>query len=137
MTPGLPKAGSHYVVSWARVLLTLGCLGKVQLLSPFGGTNFDAKLRRQSLDPVDLVAAHAGAMDVCARGFKAAAAMLEDGTIEAMRADRYAGWETPKAKAMLEGDLASIAAQVVQDGINPQPRSGRQEILENIVNRFV
>jgi len=102
-----------------------------------GGTNFDAKLRRQSLDPVDLVAAHAGAMDVCARGFKAAAAMLEDGTIEAMRAERYAGWETPKAKAMLEGDLASIAAQVVQDGINPQPRSGRQEILENIVNRFV
>ena len=91
-----------------------------------GGTNFDAKLRRQSLDPVDLVAAHAGAMDVCARGFKAAAAMLEDGTIEAMRADRYAGWETPKAKAMLEGDLASIAAQVVQEGINPQPRSGRQ-----------
>ncbi|MFG6583478.1 xylose isomerase [Sulfitobacter sp. 1A12779] len=102
-----------------------------------GGTNFDAKLRRQSLDPVDLVAAHAGAMDVCARGFKAAAAMLEDGTIEAMRAERYAGWETPKAKAMLEGDLASIAAQVVQEGINPQPRSGRQEILENIVNRFV
>ncbi|MFG6560500.1 xylose isomerase [Sulfitobacter sp. 1A15299] len=102
-----------------------------------GGTNFDAKLRRQSLDPVDLVAAHAGAMDVCARGFKAAAAMLEDGTIEAMRAERYAGWDTPKAKAMLEGDLALIAAQVVHDGINPQPRSGRQEILENIVNRFV
>lgn len=102
-----------------------------------GGTNFDAKLRRQSLDPIDLVAAHAGAMDVCARGFKAAAAMLEDGTLEAMRDARYAGWETPEAEAMLEGDLASIAAQVVQDGINPQPRSGRQEILENIVNRFV
>ena len=102
-----------------------------------GGTNFDAKLRRQSLDPVDLVAAHAGAMDVCARGFKAAVAMLEDGTLEAMRDERYAGWEGPNAKAMLEGDLASIAAQVVKDGINPQPRSGRQEILENIVNRFV
>ena len=102
-----------------------------------GGTNFDAKLRRQSLNPVDLVAAHAGAMDVCARGFKAAAAMLEDGTLEAMRDERYAGWESPNAKAMLEGDLASIAAQVAKDGINPQPRSGRQEILENIVNRFV
>ncbi|WP_339638933.1 xylose isomerase [uncultured Sulfitobacter sp.] len=102
-----------------------------------GGTNFDAKLRRQSLDPVDLVAAHAGAMDVCARGFKAAAAMLEDGTLEAMRDERYAGWESANAKAMLEGDLASIAAQVAKDGINPQPRSGRQEILENIVNRFV
>ncbi len=102
-----------------------------------GGTNFDAKLRRQSLDPIDLVAAHAGAMDVCARGFKAAAAMLEDGTLEAMRDERYAGWESPDAKAMLEGDLASIAAQVAKDGINPQPCSGRQEILENIVNRFV
>ncbi|MEM5544825.1 xylose isomerase [Sulfitobacter sp. AS92] len=102
-----------------------------------GGTNFDAKLRRQSLDPVDLVAAHAGAMDVSARGFKAAAAMLEDGTLDAMRDERYAGWATPAAKAMLEGDLATIAAQVAKDGINPQPRSGRQEILENIVNRFV
>ncbi|MCZ4365987.1 xylose isomerase [Sulfitobacter dubius] len=102
-----------------------------------GGTNFDAKLRRQSLDPIDLVAAHAGAMDVCARGFKAAAAMLEDGTLEAMRDERYVGWESPNAKAMLDGDLASIAAQVAKDGINPQPRSGRQEILENIVNRFV
>ena len=76
-------------------------------------------------------------MDVCARGFKAAAAMLEDGTLEAMRDERYAGWESANAKAMLEGDLASIAAQVAKDGINPQPRSGRQEILENIVNRFV
>ncbi|MEQ5828501.1 xylose isomerase [Sulfitobacter sp. NFXS29] len=102
-----------------------------------GGTNFDAKLRRQSLDPLDLVAAHAGAMDVCARGFKAAVAMLEDGTLEAMRDARYAGWESPDAKAMLESDLASIATQVAKDGINPQPRSGRQEILENIVNRFV
>ncbi len=102
-----------------------------------GGTNFDAKLRRQSLDPVDLIAAHAGAMDVCARGFKAAAAMLEDGTLEAMRNDRYAGWDKAGHSALLDSDLASIAAQVEADGIDPQPRSGRQEILENIVNRFV
>ncbi|NIZ13083.1 xylose isomerase [Phaeobacter sp. HF9A] len=102
-----------------------------------GGTNFDAKLRRQSLDPVDLIAAHAGAMDVCARGFKAAALMLEDGTLEAKRAERYAGWDRPEGKALLDSDFASIAAQVEADGINPQPRSGRQEILENIVNRFV
>ncbi|KKL64515.1 hypothetical protein LCGC14_2164190, partial [marine sediment metagenome] len=45
--------------------------------------------------------------------------------------------DTPAAKAILDGDLATIAAQVAKDGINPQPRSGRQEILENIVNRFV
>ncbi|OXT00646.1 xylose isomerase [Notoacmeibacter marinus] len=102
-----------------------------------GGTNFDARLRRQSLDPVDLVAAHAGAMDVCARGLKAAAAMLEDGTLETMRAERYAGWDAPEGKALLESDLESIAASVEADGIDPQPRSGRQEILESIVNRFV
>ena len=102
-----------------------------------GGTNFDAKLRRQSLDPVDLIAAHAGGMDICARGLKAAAAMLEDGTLEKMRSERYAGWETDAAKSMLSGDLESAAARVEAEGINPEPRSGRQEILENIVNRFV
>lgn len=102
-----------------------------------GGTNFDAKLRRQSLDPVDLIAAHAGAMDICARGLKAAAAMLDDGTLEKMRNARYAAWEDGAAKAMLKSDFATISAQVLADGMDPQPRSGRQEILENIVNRFV
>jgi xylose isomerase len=102
-----------------------------------GGTNFDAKLRRQSLDPADLILAHAGAMDVCARGLKAAARMLEDGRLEAARAERYAGWDSPAAQAMLDSDLGSIAARVLAEGINPQPRSGRQERLENLVNRFV
>ena len=102
-----------------------------------GGTNFDARIRRQSLDAEDLIAAHAGAMDICARGFKAAAAMLEDGSLEALRAERYAGWDTPEARVMLESDLASISNRLESEGIDPQPRSGRQEILENIVNRFV
>jgi len=102
-----------------------------------GGTNFDAKIRRQSLDPVDLIAAHVGGMDICARGLKAAAAMLEDGGLEAALAERYAGWRTPSAEAMLSSDLGSIAARVLREGINPQPRSGRQEILENYVSRFV
>ena len=104
-----------------------------------GGTNFDAKLRRQSLDAEDLVAAHVGAMDVCARGFKAAAKMLEDDKLEALRRARYAGWERPDAQAMLaEGaSLAAIADDAEARGINPQPVSGRQEILENLVNRYV
>ncbi|OAN87060.1 xylose isomerase [Sulfitobacter geojensis] len=102
-----------------------------------GGTNFDAKLRRQSLDAEDLIAAHAGAMDVCARGFKAAAAMLEDGALESAKQQRYAGWQTPQAAAMLDMDLSGIAGLVDPDSAGPQPRSGRQEILENIVNRFV
>ncbi|MBZ4022066.1 xylose isomerase [Rhodobacter sp. TJ_12] len=102
-----------------------------------GGTNFDAKLRRQSLDAEDLILAHAGAMDVCARALKAAAALLEDGSLEANRAARYAGWDTPEAQAMLGSDLASIEALVREKGINPEPRSGRQERLENLWNRFV
>ncbi|WP_167648238.1 xylose isomerase [Mameliella alba] len=102
-----------------------------------GGTNFDAKLRRQSLDPVDLVAAHVGGMDICARGLKAAAAMLEDGGLEQALSERYAGWDRPGAQAMLQSDLGSIQRRVLEEGINPEPRSGRQERLENWVNRFV
>lgn len=102
-----------------------------------GGTNFDAKVRRQSIDPEDLIAAHIGGMDICARGLKAAAAMLEDGALEDALKDRYAGWDTKEAKDMLDSDLASISERVLREGINPEPKSGRQEILENYVNRFV
>jgi len=104
-----------------------------------GGTNFDAKLRRQSLDPEDLLAAHVGGMDVCARGFKAAARMMEDGALEQALAERYAGWDGELGRSLLDGStgLADIAARVEADDINPQPKSGRQEILENLVNRYV
>jgi xylose isomerase len=102
-----------------------------------GGTNFDAKLRRQSLDASDLIAGHIGGMDICARGLKAAAAMLEDGGLERALDERYAGWKEPKAQALLSSDLATIQARVLRDQINPAPRSGRQEVLENYVNRFV
>jgi xylose isomerase len=104
-----------------------------------GGTNFDAKLRRQSLDPLDLVEAHAGAMDVCARGLKAAARMIEEGKLAQARRDRYAGWEGAEARAMLEpgATLEAIAARAEAQALDPQPVSGRQERLENLVNRYV
>ncbi|QIR86974.1 xylose isomerase [Paracoccus sp. AK26] len=104
-----------------------------------GGTNFDAKIRRQSLDPIDLVMAHAGAMDVCARGLKAAARMLQEDRLESARRDRYAGWQRPDAQAMLEpgATLEGIADKAVAAGLDPQPVSGRQEMLENLVNRYV
>ena len=102
-----------------------------------GGTNFDAKLRRQSLDPEDLVLAHLGAMDSCAAGLKAAAAMLADGRLEAARTERYAGWDSPEGQALLHSDLAQISARVLAEDINPEPTSGRQERLENLVNRFL
>ncbi|MHA6686051.1 xylose isomerase [Mesorhizobium sp. A556] len=104
-----------------------------------GGTNFDAKLRRQSLDPQDLLIGHIGAMDCCARGLKAAAKMVEDKALSGPLTERYAGWNSAEAKAMLSGKrtLEEIAGRVVAEKIEPQPRSGRQEYLENIVNRYV
>ncbi|WP_432286867.1 xylose isomerase [Aminobacter sp. BA135] len=104
-----------------------------------GGTNFDAKLRRQSLDPEDLLVAHIGGIDACARGLKAAAKMIEDKALSGPLEARYAGWKSAEAKAMLAGErsLEQIAARVVADGIEPQPKSGRQEYLENVVNRYV
>lgn len=111
-------------------ILKAGGLGK-------GGTNFDAKLRRQSLDPVDLIASHVGGMDVCARGLKAAAAMVEDGGLKNALTERYSGWDTKGAQQMLDSDFDTIFASVLSGEIAPQPRSGRQERLENYVNRFV
>jgi xylose isomerase len=102
-----------------------------------GGTNFDAKIRRQSLDPEDLILAHVGGMDTCARALKAAAALLADGALENARADRYAGWAKPDAQALLTGSLEEAAAVVTAKGLNPEPKSGRQERLENLWNRFI
>ena len=104
-----------------------------------GGTNFDAKLRRQSIDPADLLYGHIGGMDCCARGLKAAARMIEDGALSKPLDERYAGWNGDTAKKMLSGEmtLGDIAAMVEKDDINPEPKSGRQEYLENIVNKYV
>ncbi|GGD22297.1 xylose isomerase [Sinisalibacter lacisalsi] len=104
-----------------------------------GGTNFDAKLRRQSLDAEDLLHGHIGGMDTCARGLKAAAAMLEDGTLDGFVEGRYSGWNSDTWQAVLAGksSLEELAAKVEAEGIEPEPRSGRQEYLENVVNRFV
>lgn len=104
-----------------------------------GGTNFDAKVRRQSIEPEDLVIAHAAAMDVCARALLIAADMIEDGALQKAVDDRYAGWEAPANKAMLAADssLDAIAARVEAEGLDPQPRSGRQERLEALVGSYL
>lgn len=104
-----------------------------------GGFNFDAKVRRQSLDPADLLYGHVGGLDTLARGLKGAAALIEDGEFDKLLDNRYAGWDNGLGKDILAGklSLADIAAKVEAEGINPQPRSGRQEYLENLVNRFV
>ena len=104
-----------------------------------GGTNFDAKLRRQSIDPADLLLGHIGAMDCCARALKAAARMLEDGALEGPLEDRYSKWQSQEARDMLEGrrSLEDIETRVRAASLNPKPVSGGQERIENIVNRYV
>jgi xylose isomerase len=104
-----------------------------------GGLNFDAKIRRQSIDPDDLLHAHVGSMDACARAFLAAADMREAGVLTAPLAARYEGWAGPEGHAILGGQrsLADLADRALRPGFDPQPRSGRQEYLESLVNRHV
>jgi xylose isomerase len=104
-----------------------------------GGLNFDAKIRRQSIDPDDLIHAHAGSMDACARAFLAAADMIDAAALTTPLDERYAGWAGAEGRAILAGQrsLADLADRALGSGFDPQPRSGRQEYLESLVNRYV
>ncbi|MCK1642630.1 xylose isomerase [Bradyrhizobium sp. 157] len=104
-----------------------------------GGLNFDAKIRRQSIDPDDLIHAHVGSMDACARAFLAAADMLDGEALTMPVTERYAGWADAEGRAILAGQrsLADLADRALAPGFDPQPRSGRQEYLESVVNRYV
>ena len=103
-----------------------------------GGFNFDAKVRRQSIDAADLFHGHIGGVDTIACALLRAAAIIEDGQLEAFRAERYAGWQGELGRMIhAEGTtLAQIADRAVQANAAPSPRSGRQEWCENLINRF-
>ena len=103
-----------------------------------GGMAFDAKIRRQSLDPDDLLYAHVGSMDAIARGLLNAAALLEDGSLKNHISKRYSGWDGDLGRSILAGEksLDELATYVHERALEPQPRSGRQEYLESLVNRF-
>ncbi|MGL4766842.1 MAG: xylose isomerase [Formosimonas sp.] len=104
-----------------------------------GGCNFDAKVRRQSIDAQDLFYGHIGGMDTCARALLAAEQMILDGGLQRAVSERYAGWQTPWAQEVLAGQvgLDALADTVLTRNQDTQPVSGRQEFLENWVNRFV
>jgi len=104
-----------------------------------GGFNFDTKLRRQSLDRTDLFHGHIGGIDTLAQALLAAQALLDDGTLTDFRAQRYAGWEGQLGRRILDSatDLASLADQARDADLDPHPVSGRQELLENEVNRVL
>jgi xylose isomerase len=104
-----------------------------------GGFNFDAKVRRQSIDLADLFHAHIGGMDVLARALLIADKMIADGKLQGAIDARYKGWTGGLGKEILDKklDLAGISDRVLKGNINPKPRSGQQEMLENLVNRYL
>ena len=104
-----------------------------------GGFNFDAKVRRQSNEPIDMFYGHVGGLDQLARALLGAEALIKDGRVDKFVEERYAGWNGARGKAILAPDatLAALADQALKDNVTPKSKSGRQEYLENIVGRYV
>ncbi|WP_395749908.1 xylose isomerase [Prosthecobacter sp.] len=103
-----------------------------------GGLNFDAKCRRESFEPVDLFHAHIGGMDAFARGLKIAHAMIEDGRIDAFIKQRYSTFDSGIGAKIEKGEVgfAELEAHVLANG-EPLLGSGRQEMMENLVNDYL
>ena len=104
-----------------------------------GGINFDAKVRRESFEPVDLFHAHIGGMDAFARGLKIAAAMRADGAIQKLVDERYASWSSPLGKRIEAGgeSFASLEREMLAKGDSAPCTSGRQELFENVINTYL
>ena len=102
-----------------------------------GGFNFDAKLRRQSVDVNDLYVAHIGGIDTLARALLAAVDVVSEGKLEALKQERYKGWSSDLGKKILAGEfnLASLADHAAEKGFNPSVPSGRQELAESLIAR--
>ena len=103
-----------------------------------GGLNFDAHVRRQSIDPEDLFLAHIGGMDAFARGLVAAARMLRAKTFDKFVARRYKGWTRGLGKDIIDGKLGleDLEAYTLKHG-EPKVQSGKQELLENLLNEYI
>lgn len=104
-----------------------------------GGVNFDAKVRRESHEPIDLFHAHIGGMDAFARGLKIAAAIRADGRLDTFVKDRYSSWDHGVGQEIESGQasLDSLEAYMLGKGEASPNDSGRQEYLENLINEFV
>ena len=104
-----------------------------------GGVNFDAKVRRESHEPIDLFHAHIGGMDAFARGLKIAAAIRADGRLENFVKERYDSWDTGIGQAIEQGShsFKSLEKYALEKGEVDDTESGRQEAFENLVNRYI
>ena len=125
-------ATNYYLTTQIMLVLLKYGLGS-------GGVNFDAKVRRESFEPVDLFHAHIGSMDAFARGLKVAAAIREDGALSSFVADRYKSWDGDLGKKIEAGQcsFAELEKLMLEKGEAAPNTSGRQELLENIVNRYL
>ncbi len=114
------------------VILKHGGLGS-------GGVNFDAKVRRESFEPIDLFHAHVGGMDAFARGLKIAAAIRRDGKLAGFVKDRYASWDSGIGAKIEQGSesFESLSKYALELGEVRTNRSGRQEMLENLINTYL
>jgi len=114
------------------VVLDQGGLGS-------GGFNFDAKIRRESTDPVDLFYAHISSIDAFARGLRNAAVIREEGAIKKLIDHRYSGWSTGVGAEIISGklDLAGLEEWVLRKGAEPAKVSGKQELFEQTLNFYI
>jgi len=103
-----------------------------------GGLNFDAHVRRQSIDNVDLFYGHIGAMDTFARGLKIAAGLIKDKVLDKAVKKRYARWDRELGRKIEAGrmDFVKLEKYILEKG-EPKLQSGRQELLENILNDYI
>ena len=118
-----------------EIMLTLLKYGGV---AP-GGVNFDAKVRRESFEPIDLFHAHIGGMDAFARGLKIAAAIRADGALADIVKDRYESWDTGIGAEIESGNhnFESLESYMLEKGEASPNKSGRQELIENLINTYL
>jgi xylose isomerase len=123
------------------IYLTTACMHSILKyggLAP-GGVNFDAKVRRESFEPVDLFHAHIGGMDAFARGLKIAAAIRADGRLDQIVQQRYSTWDNGLGAEIEAGkhNFESLEQKMLQQGEIDPNRSGHQEMIENLINMYI
>ena len=118
-----------------QIMLTILKMGGLTT----GGTNFDAKVRRESFEPVDLFYAHIAVMDAFARGLKIAAAIRKDGRLAEFVKNRYRSWDSGIGSQIESGEAGfkELESYILEKGDIAPNESGRQEFLENLINEFI
>jgi xylose isomerase len=123
------------------IYLTTQCMLSIMKMGGFktGGVNFDAKVRRESFEPVDLFYAHIGGMDAFARGLKIAAAIRKDGRLANFVKERYSSYDSGIGAKIEQGKTSfkELEAHMLKKGEAAPNTSGRQEFLENLINEFI